>query len=52
MEMEGAGSVSSIRLEQSVCDVTACKFFAGQYFEGWGDGNDHTQTGCACGRDG
>lgn len=36
MEMKGAGSEDSIRLEQNVWEVTACKFFAGQYFEGWG----------------
>lgn len=24
------------RLEQTEWEVTACKFFAGQYFEGWG----------------
>lgn len=36
VEMERTGSGGSIRLEQSVWEVTACKFFAGQYFEGWG----------------
>lgn len=31
---DGGGSEDLIRLEQSVWEVTACKFFAGQYFEG------------------